>query len=96
MKVLTRLTALLGALVLSGAALSGTAFAMEPRDPWGHAVPAAVPASASPSNVAPAIVAGVGPSTLQVIGLMLCAAVIASILTVVVLHRPRMHAQGIS
>ena len=96
MKVLTHLAALLGTLILSVVALSGTAFAMEPRDPWGHAVPAAVPASASPSNVAPSIVAGVGPSTLQVIGLMLCAAVIASILTVVVLHRPRMHAQGIS
>ncbi|HET6742853.1 MAG TPA: hypothetical protein VFH76_28130 [Kribbella sp.] len=96
MKVLTRLAALLGTLILSVVALSGTAFAMEPRDPWGHAVAPEVPANASPSNVAPSIVHAVGPSTLQVIGLMLCAAVIASILTVVVLHRPRMHAQGIS
>lgn len=92
MKVLTRLAALLGTLILSGAALSGTAFAMEPRDPWGHAVPAAVPASTPPSN----LVHVVGPSTLQVIGLMLCAAVIASLLTAAVLHRPRIHAQGIS
>jgi hypothetical protein len=89
MKVLTRVAAVLGMLILSGAALSGTAFAMEPRDPWGHAV---APASAPPSN----LVHVVGPSTLQVIGLMLCAAVIASILTAFVLHRPRMHAQGIS
>ncbi|WUJ72988.1 hypothetical protein OG809_06890 [Kribbella soli] len=96
MKLLTRLAAVLGTLVLSGVALSGTAFAMQPRDPWGHSVPAAVPASAPPSNVAPSIVHTVGPSTLQVIGLMLCAAVIASILTAIVLHRPHLHAQGIS
>ena len=96
MKLLTRLAAPLGTLILFGAALSSTAFAMEPRDPWGHAVPTAVPASAPPLNSAPSIVHAVGPSTLQVIGLMLCAAVIASILTAIVLHRPRMHAQGIS
>ena len=95
MKQLTRLAALLVTLVLSAVALSGTAFAMEPRDPSGHS-PVAAPTSAPPSNVAPSIVHAVGPSTLQVIGLMLCAAVIASILTALVLHRPHLHATGIS
>jgi hypothetical protein len=91
MKLLTRLTALLGTIVLSGVALAGTAFAMQPRDPSGHSAPAA-PSSVPPSNPAPSIVHAVGPSTLQVIGLMLCAAVLASILTAIVLHRPHLHA----
>lgn len=95
MKLLTRLAALLGTLFLSGVALAGTAFAMQPRDPSSHSAPAA-PASAPPSNVAPSIVHTVGPSTLQVIGLMLCAAVLASLLTAIVMHRPRLHAEGIS
>ncbi|MER7248529.1 hypothetical protein [Kribbella sp. NPDC000426] len=92
MKLLTRLAALVVTLVLSAVALPGTAFAMQPRDPSGHPA-AAVPSSDPTSNVAPSIVHTVGPSTLQVIGLMLCAAVIASVLTAFVLHRP---AQGIS
>jgi hypothetical protein len=96
MKLLTRLTTLLCTLVLSAVALSGTAFAMQPRDPSGHSVPADAPSCAPPANVAPSIVNAVGPSTLQVIGLMLCAAVIASILTAIVVHRPRTHAQGLS
>ncbi|HEY4567933.1 MAG TPA: hypothetical protein VIH10_00665 [Kribbella sp.] len=93
MKLLTRLATLLGTLVLSGVALTGTAFAMQPHDPsGGSGVPASVPAVAPPSNAAPSIVHTVGLSTLQVVGLMLCAAVLASLLTAFLLHRPHLHA----
>ncbi|MEU4190851.1 hypothetical protein AB0E69_03045 [Kribbella sp. NPDC026611] len=92
MKLLTRLAALLGTLVLSGVALAGTAFAMLPPDPAGFSDGSTVPAGPPPAAAAPSIVQVVGPSTLQVIGLMLCAAVFASVLTAFVVHRPHLHA----
>ncbi|HEY3558022.1 MAG TPA: hypothetical protein VGL05_11185 [Kribbella sp.] len=91
MKLLTRLATLLGALVLSGVALASTAYAMLPPDPPSGSGSSAVPA-VLPPDPAPSIVQSVGPSTLQVLGLMLCAAVFAAIVTAFVLHRPRLHA----
>jgi hypothetical protein len=92
MKLLTRLATLLGALALSGVALASTAYAMLPPDPPTHSDPSAVPAVLPPTNPAPSIVQSIGPSTLQVLGLMLCAAVFAAIVTTLVLRRPHLHA----
>jgi hypothetical protein len=76
MKSLSRLAGLTIALLVTVVALSGTAYAkLPPEDP--DPIPPVYDASQ------PAVVVESGLSALQVIGLMLAAAVVAAVLTVV-------------
>jgi hypothetical protein len=77
MKHLSRLAGLTAALLVTVVALSGTAFAkLPPNDPdtWGQ------PVYDVPQ---PTVVVESGPSLLQVVGLMLLAAVAAAVVTAI-------------
>ena len=91
MKLLSRLAGLVAALLFSAVALAGTASAkLPPEDPDGPV--RVVPASNDAPPATVDAIVGSGLSTLQVVALMLCAAIAAAVVSAIVTRRmPRIH-----
>jgi hypothetical protein len=86
MKPLSRLAAVAASLLVTVVALSSTAYAKLPPEP-AHGIP---PASGGPQ---PTVVVETGLSVLQVVGLMLLAAIAATVVTAIAGRRvPRISA----
>ena len=89
MKLLSRLTVVTAGLVIPAAALTGTAYAKLPPDDTNR--PGFAPAGDPVAPVAP-VLETTGLSTWQVIALVLIAAIVTAVLTVVATRRlPRFH-----
>lgn len=91
MKLLSRLTVVTAGLLLPAVALTGTAYAKLPPDDTNRPGFAPIPDPVAP---APApVLESTGLSPWQVIALVLIAAVVTAVLTVIATRRmPRLHA----
>jgi hypothetical protein len=92
MKLLSRLTVVTAGLLLPAAALTGTAYAKLPPDDTNR--PGFAPAGDPVAPVAPVapVLETTGLSTWQVIALVLIAAIVTAVLTVIATRRmPRFH-----